>query len=193
MSRLNSAVGLEDIDSKAVDPLGHGVQDFDWATVFKHLDKERLSTEDREKLIAALRTIIQWIVGQKTRKVSAVSAKLAGRRLFALAWVLRPDLFPETPSLRWLARKVGMKRSSFSKFTAAASRTFQVRNRASHSHAHNFREIRIDANLSPEHKAVIRSFCALVDIRAETNMIKTGRVEGAHWNAMKYLREEIGI
>lgn len=192
MSRLNSATPLAEIDSDAVDPLdGHGVQEFDWSTVYKHLDREKISKEDRDKLIECLRIILQWIIGPTS--ASRVNMKSAGRRIFALAWVISPGYYSTSPSMRWLAKKCGMSRSAFAKFTVSASRFFRIRNRASIAHAHNMRPVVIDSSLSQHDRDVIRAWCAVVDIRAESNMLKTHRVEGAHFNAAKQLREEIGI
>ncbi len=40
-------------------------------------------------------------------------------------------------------------------------------------------------------KRVIDAFCAEVNTRAEMNMIKTGKLEGSHYAAMRQVREEL--
>ena len=42
-------------------------------------------------------------------------------------------------------------------------------------------------------RATIRAFCDEVNRRAEANMLKTGKLEGAHYAAMRQLRAELGI
>jgi hypothetical protein len=42
-------------------------------------------------------------------------------------------------------------------------------------------------------RATIRAFCDEVNRRAEANMLKTGKLEGSHYAAMRQLRSELGI
>jgi hypothetical protein len=41
-------------------------------------------------------------------------------------------------------------------------------------------------------KKVIDRFIEIVERRAEANMLKTGKLEGSHYAAMKAVRNEIG-
>ncbi len=42
-------------------------------------------------------------------------------------------------------------------------------------------------------RSTIRAFCDEVNRRAEANMLKTGKLEGSHYAAMRQLRSELGI
>ena len=59
-----------------------------------------------------------------------MSQQSVGRRFIALSWVLDPSLFPGTPSLHTLARRLHMDVSGLSRVAAAATKEFGIRNRA---------------------------------------------------------------
>lgn len=40
-------------------------------------------------------------------------------------------------------------------------------------------------------REILQSFCAEVNSRAELNMLKTGTVSGAHYNAMQQILKEL--
>lgn len=43
----------------------------------------------------------------------------------------------------------------------------------------------------PQHRAIINRFVQMVERRAEAKMLKTGKLEGAHYAAMKELQKAI--
>jgi len=47
--------------------------------------------------------------------------------------------------------------------------------------------------VEPIQKNAIKDFCERVNRIAEVNMIKTGKLEGSHYAAMKQVRKEMGI
>lgn len=142
MSRLNSAVPLADIQSDHVDALdGHGVAEFDWESVYLDLDGEGLDDDSKRKLAEALRRLLGWLTRSSDRQV--LSARVVGVRTLAMLWSVDPSLIDGSPSLRKLARRLRISRSVLSKHSSAASRQFGIRNRASNSHAWNFRGVKV--------------------------------------------------
>jgi hypothetical protein len=46
---------------------------------------------------------------------------------------------------------------------------------------------------TPELRAIIRAYSAEVNRRAENKMLKTGKLEGSHYAAMREVNQELGI
>jgi hypothetical protein len=127
----------EDFQNPHNDPLDSQQADFDWDAVCERLGEE-LNREDKEKLALALRRIFQWVLDfEYDIKASPLMPDtLIGRRLVALAWVVNPDLFPGSPSLRRLSRHLGITAPIMAELTGEVCREFGIQNRAQ-DHAWN--------------------------------------------------------
>lgn len=66
-----------------------------------------------------------------------INPKTVGLRLIAIAWVLNPANYPESPSLRELARRCGVSAAALAHHSGEISRATGIRNRAQR-HAANW-------------------------------------------------------
>lgn len=124
------------IDKSRLDPLIETSQGFDWDEVERLLGEARELTEpDRERLAHVFLELLRWAVSTGPR---TIYTKTVGLRLVALAWVLNPAMFDESPSGKELARRVGLCDAKFSREAVYASRTFHIRNRPQR-HGGNFK------------------------------------------------------
>ena len=127
----------EDTVSEQADPVEARVIDFDWNTLYERLG-EQAPQPDHQKLALALRRILQWAVRVDYDLVlSPITPDVAvGRRMIALAWVTNPALFPDSPSLRQLSRRLGLSAPLLAALTGEVCREFGIQNRAQ-DHAWN--------------------------------------------------------
>ena len=108
---------------------------FNWSELYTTFNESthELAEHDFEGLVVALRRILQWLVEPGVKKMK--HRKMLVRRVAALAWVIDPSLLDGSPSLRQLAKHMHDKQPmSLSEHTAAASRTFGLRNRSQVGH-----------------------------------------------------------
>lgn len=119
-----------------LDPLDGQSADFAWNDVFERLgevDGTVLDSPEHHETISRLMNLL--LTDAQGLKISP---KVIGLRLLALAWVLNPANYPDTPSLRQLARRCGVSPAALAHFTGAISRVTGIRNRAQR-HAGNWK------------------------------------------------------
>lgn len=121
-------------DLEHSDPVDHRIVDFDWNELFERTDGHEPSlVHNRQGQAAALRRVLQWLVAPGLDSASRRQDVL--KRTVALAWVIDKSLLIRSPSLRQLAKHMHDKQPmSLSEHTAAASRTFGLRNRSQVGH-----------------------------------------------------------
>ena len=137
---------IEDYQSDKADPLDSQTCEFDFDSVCESLGEatEGFTQTDREEMGRALRLLIQWTISAaftSTGKERAEPEKIVGRRLIALAWVLSPDYFENSPSLSKLAERLGYTKFTLSIVTSEFSAQFGITNR-SQAHARGSRKPR---------------------------------------------------
>jgi len=96
----------EDFISEKRDPTVPTATDFDWDEVFREMGE--LSSEDKASVAIVIRKIFLWVTAVKLNRRN--TQKMVGRRFIALAWVLDPSLFEDSPSLESLGKKIGCKK-----------------------------------------------------------------------------------
>src|SRR5262245_26739567 len=85
---------IEDYRSDDIEPTEDaGCYDFDWETLFADLGENEASVEpeDYQRMGQALGVIFDWLLAVDLNKKSA--ARLVGKRVLALAWVMDPRRF----------------------------------------------------------------------------------------------------
>ncbi|MBE7504298.1 MAG: hypothetical protein HS113_29215 [Verrucomicrobiales bacterium] len=115
-----------------VEPTECGECDFDWDTVYQHLDGH--CEGGCPKALTAFSMLLNAIMD-----VSRLDRKVIGLRVIALAWVLNPANVRGSPSLVRLARRCGVTRNYMAMLTGEMSRLARWRNRAQ-QHAWNWRQ-----------------------------------------------------
>ncbi|MCP5521292.1 MAG: hypothetical protein H7A46_07065 [Verrucomicrobiales bacterium] len=101
--------------------------DFDWEELYRRLDEETRMPEMDPKVAEAVSRLLELLIPGVCPRLHPHAV---GLRLIALAWVLSPGHFPDTPSMRELARRCGVHRSTMTLITAEISRMVGWRNRA---------------------------------------------------------------
>lgn len=125
------------------DPVDGASQDFAWRSVFERLDSgEGLVVGDPEH-VETISKLMNLLLAdaQGTR----INTKAIGMRLIALGWVLNPANYPDSPSLRDLAKRCDVSASALAFFTGEISRATGIRNRAQR-HAANWKSPERSAN-----------------------------------------------
>lgn len=119
------------------DPLYPTQADFNWEELYRRLGEADPDTPC-DHTITALRRVFHWLLNIKYNIESnrVTPDMLVGRRLIALAWVINPDLFPNSPSLRQLSRHLGVTAPVLASLTGEVCREFGIQNRAQ-AHAWN--------------------------------------------------------
>lgn len=113
----------EGLQSERADPMDAQVCDFPYDQIDL---PESVQPIYEEKLKQTLTRVLQFAIDDH----ETMSQQSVGRRFIGLAWVLDPSLFPGTPSLRTLAKRLSMDVSGLSRVAAQASREFGIKNRA---------------------------------------------------------------
>jgi hypothetical protein len=146
---MNKPAFYEEYVSPHQDPLSPTHADFDFDAVARSLGEIIPSDNDPEEasditpeLVRAFKRIFEFCLNIDINK--KVATELVGRRLMALAWVINPSLFEDSPSIRELNRRLGFQGSTMRMLTGEASRAFGIRNRAQ-GHAWNY-----DPNNAPK-------------------------------------------
>jgi hypothetical protein len=123
--------------SAHVDPLEPTHADFDWATVYAHLDGEQPKEEadpppvTHKEMAQILAACFRWALDfdhRRNNQYNCRPTELIGRRLIALAWVTNPASF-DGASLASICKRLKVRGPSMAKLTAAASRHFGIVNR----------------------------------------------------------------
>ena len=125
-------------DTKAFtpgDPAAHGVTEFDFDQVYRHLDGEG-SPDASRKALEAFCLILEAMMPRRPQ-LDVRDLRAIGLRMIALAWVLSPANIPGSPSLAQLARRLRVHKNYLTSLTSEMSRLAQWRNRAQ-KHAWNW-------------------------------------------------------
>jgi hypothetical protein len=109
-------------------------QDFDWKLLYRRLNEEACEAGVDEKLAEAVSRILQLLIGKGQGRVYP---NHIGLKVVALAWVLNPAYFKNSPSLRQLAGRCGVTPATLAHLTGYFSRFMGWRNRAQR-HAWNW-------------------------------------------------------
>ena len=120
--------------SEEADPVDAASQDFDWKLLYRRLNEEACEAGIDEKLAQTVTRLIQLLVGNSRGRIHP---PYIGLKIIALAWVLNPGYFHDSPSLRELARRCGVTPAKLAHMTGHFSRFIQYRNRAQR-HAWNW-------------------------------------------------------
>jgi hypothetical protein len=124
----------EDLNSEQLDTLDGKIEQFPYddidipaaaRPVFEEKVRElEKFYADREK--GFVLRLMQFVIDNK----DTMSQQSTGRRFLALAWALDPSLFPGSPSLHALAKRLHMDVSGLSRVAAMATKEFGIKNRA---------------------------------------------------------------
>ena len=115
------------------DPMDAPDQDFDLEQLYQALGEESTSNTERSEVVTRL---LQLLIPADSKKLRP---KAIGLRIIALAWVLNPALFADSPSARTLARRCGVNAPALARHTGEISRKTGLRNRAQR-HAWNWKK-----------------------------------------------------
>ncbi|HET7624390.1 MAG TPA: hypothetical protein VFM25_03925 [Verrucomicrobiae bacterium] len=144
----------EDYQSQHTNPLSPTHADFDWDELDKRLGESELESDEtpEQKFTAAMRRIFQWVlnIDYNIKSNELMPDTLIGRRFIALAWVINPALFPDSPSLHKLSRRLGFTAPILAALTGEVCREFGIQNRAQ-AHAWNRIEKVEEASLTEQH------------------------------------------
>ena len=124
----------DDFISEEADVIDSASQDFDWKLLYRRLNEEACEAGVDQKLAEAVARLIQMLVGKKRGRVHPAHV---GLKVIALAWVLNPGYFDDSPSLRQLAKRCGVTPATLAHLTGRYSRFMHWRNRAQR-HAWNW-------------------------------------------------------
>ena len=120
--------------SDNADPVDSVAQDFDWRLLYARLNEEASDAHVDPRIVETVRRLLQMLVADKGRRIQP---NTVGLRIIALAWVLNPGYFQDSPSLRRLARRCGVTPAKLAHLTGRFSRFLGWRNRAQ-QHAWNW-------------------------------------------------------
>lgn len=109
-------------------------REFDYEALFRILDNE-LPEDERDKQLQEL--VVRLLLLLVPTKQRRLFPRSLGLRLLAIAWVLNPSFFVDTPSLRELAQRAGVTPAKLSRHTGRFSRMLRLRHRGQ-SHAWNW-------------------------------------------------------
>ena len=118
------------------DPVDGQVADFDWPGLDRLLGECEADNSERDWIAMgeALARILDWLTAVNLDSPNA--ERFAGRRAFALAWVVNPAKFDGSPSLTKLAQRLGLGPRLLQHAAAAATEEFGIVNRGQ-AHAWN--------------------------------------------------------
>ena len=120
--------------SDDADPIDSVSQDFDWKLLYRRLNEEACEADLDMKLAETIARFIQMLVGNAPGRIHPLHI---GLKIIALAWVLNPGYFHDSPSLRQLAKRCGVTPATLAHLTGHYSRFIHWRNRAQR-HAWNW-------------------------------------------------------
>ncbi len=124
--------------SDDADPVDSVSQDFDWKLLYARLNEEACEAHLDKRLADMVARLIEMLVADKGRRIRPDSV---GLRIIALAWVLNPGYFRDSPSLRRLANRCGVTAATLARLTGHYSRFLNWRNRGQR-HAWNWEQRR---------------------------------------------------
>ena len=101
--------------------------DFDWEALYARLDEDLHDPANDPRVAESAARLLQMLVPGVCNRLRPAQI---GLRVVALAWVLSPDYFKGRPSLRQLAKRCGVSKSTLAEITAEVSRIIHWRNRA---------------------------------------------------------------
>jgi hypothetical protein len=114
-------------DADDLVPAEAGTTDFNWQQVYRRLNEHSGQTEiDKQSIEAVVRLLKLLVSTSKPR----IKPDRVGLRVIALAWLLNPGYFADSPSLRQLARRCGVNHTKLAALTGHFSRLIGWRNRA---------------------------------------------------------------
>jgi hypothetical protein len=108
------------------EPIADPVQDFDWQELYARLEEDAQDADQDRTLAEAVQRLLQLLLAAGGPRVNP---QRVGLRVIALAWVLSPDYFPDSPSLHQLAERCGVGAATLAELTGRISRQIGWRNR----------------------------------------------------------------
>ena len=121
MSDFNEALLAETLE-----PLEAAAREFDWENLYARLDADAGDDANQKDLAEAVRRLLQMLLPSPGQPVSP---NRVGLRVIALAWVLSPGYFDDSPSLHELAERCGISAATLGELTGQVSRVIGWRNR----------------------------------------------------------------
>jgi len=145
----------------------------------------------------SMRFLVQWLVSEREGKsvipVSFWYWSIAGSVLMCIYFIFRRDpvgILAYLPNSLIYIRNLMLIRKHEFAFTAAAPSQHPLEQSGPERSPNESSSDGIARKLRP-HAEAINIFCETVERMAEENMLKTHKLEGAHYSAMKQLREKI--
>ena len=145
----------------------------------------------------SMRFLVQWVAserqGESVIPVSFWYWSIAGSALMCIYFVFRRDpvgILAYLPNSMIYIRNLMLIRKRKFAFTAAAPSQHPLEPSGAESRQNGDS---LDASVEKlrPHAAAINIFCTTVERLAEENMLKTHKLEGAHYAAMRQLRDKI--
>jgi hypothetical protein len=103
------------------------ITDFDWKRLYRLLNEEAAETEIDPLMVEAIVRLLKMFVRTSKPKIRPDQV---GLRVIALAWLLNPAYFADSPSLRQLAKRCGVSHQTLAELTGHYSRVIGWRNPA---------------------------------------------------------------
>ena len=145
----------------------------------------------------SMRFLVQWLAserrGESIIPVSFWYWSIAGSILMCVYFIFRRDpvgILAYLPNSLIYMRNLMLIRKRKFAFTAAAPSQHPLEQSPAEPRPNRTSLDAIAAKLSP-HAEAISIFCETVERLAEEKMLKTHKLEGAHYSAMKQLREKV--
>jgi lipid-A-disaccharide synthase-like uncharacterized protein len=145
----------------------------------------------------SMRFLVQWLAserqGESIIPVSFWYWSIAGSALMCIYFIFRRDpvgILAYLPNSLIYIRNLMLIRKRKFAFTAAAPSQHPREPSGAEIQPNSSSLDAIARKLSP-HAEAITTFCETVEHLAEEKMLKTHKLEGAHYSAMKQLREKI--
>jgi hypothetical protein len=101
--------------------------DFNWKLLYSRLNEEAAETEIDPRMVQAVIRLLKLLVATSKPRIKPDHV---GLRVIALAWLLNPGYFADSPSLRQLAHRCGVNHTKLAALTGHFSRVIGWRNRA---------------------------------------------------------------
>lgn len=145
----------------------------------------------------SMRFLVQWLASERQGKsiipVSFWYWSIAGSVLMCIYFIFRRDpvgILAYLPNSLIYLRNLSLIRRHKFAFTAAAPSQHPLEQSGPELRATESSLDTMARKLRP-HAEAINVFCEAIDRLAEEKMLKTHELEGAHYSAMKQLREKI--
>ena len=145
----------------------------------------------------SMRFLVQWLAserrGESIIPISFWYWSIAGSVMMCVYFIFRRDpvgILAYLPNSMIYIRNLMLIRKRKFAFTAAAPSQHPLEPSGAESRQNNDSLDALVEKLRP-HAAAINIFCTTVERLAEEKILKTRKPEGAHYSAMKQLREKI--